>query len=586
MLPNSVKDVIERERIQHDEDGEIHLIRRKGDQEEQVEDIYTGIQTLRSARGIDAPKGSMYDLLPNSLSQTELLKFWSDFHIRFAYPNFATFYSKRKFCIWTSEQSTEILQSLPSGEDSFISLLADRKFLFLEDNEHGNNPEYPPMSEIVRNPKRYLESKQSPKGLSDDQAADAKMRRNAAIILKQGFMPTYAHRRAYAELKRNAEEIQTALRQRKEFIHRSSDFLKDGVPQFQPFNIPMLQADGEPTETEKLLSQLFYDFLYAAANKAYVKKYNELLDGAQKNSLAIIMCVNRYLNEYTDISACHALVFWQLFTKETVKLAKGTLKEFKFRMAATRSGLRLTKETQAPTYRKIDCQIMLFDYLLKILPPTDKGDGVEIAYAKFQFHAFSRYNGYTHFRVKNVKNFNRFDFDLIPDSKDSVDALGGMIRYHILRCISNDVRWLTPGLPNNWNINSSILATLLLQDSTRFPKSNRLVNRINALLNDKAKRDKLIETYSQLEGKQSKLIDFLNQFCNDNNLVFDEDIPSSDMEISDDRMKLLCSRLVLEYILKERSLLEVRQSLVSIAQVLWGSLLLTDYETFDLDSET
>lgn len=563
-LPKSVEDTIEREMEQGEENCEFHLIRRKGASES---------------------KGPAYDLLPDSLSQTELLRFWSDFHAHFTFPDFSAFYSKRNFCMRFTGPDANIIQSLSDGEDCFVSLLADRKFLFLEDNEHGNNAEYPPMSEIVHNPKRYLASPQLAEKPTIDQKANSKLCENAKIVLEQGLIPTNAHKRAYNELIRNSEEIQAALRQRKEFIERSSSFLKDGVSQFQPFTIPILKLDEEATETDKILSRLFYDFLHAAAHRAYVKKYNKLLDSAQSKSLAAIMCVNRYLEEHPDISVCHALVFWQLFTKETVKLATGTLEEFKFRMAMPRSGLRLTRQTQAPTYRKINCQIMLFDYLLKIFPPIGKNAEREIAYAKFQFHAFSKYNGYTHFRVKNVNKFNEFDFDLIPDSKDSTDYLGGVIRYHILRCISNDVRWLTPGLPNNWSINSSILATLLLQDSTRFPKSNRLVNRINACLNDRERGYELVEMYLRLEGKQSELIDFLNRWCSDMNLVFEEDIPSSDIEISDNQMKLFCSRLVLEYMLKERTLLEVRQNLVHTAQSLWGHLLLTDYESFDLDVE-
>lgn len=524
-----------------------------------------------------------YDLLPEGQAKTELLKFWINFHAHFPYPDFVSFYSKKNFCFSFSQFGSDTKPLLSDSEDHFIFLLADRKFLFLEDNEHGNNPEYPPMSEIVRSPERYSESKQLPGKLSKTQAADVKMRKNAAVILEQGFMPTYAHRRAYDELKRNTEEIQAALKQRKEFIQRSSSFLKDGIPQFQPFTIPILQPDGDATKTDKVLNQLFCDFLCAAARRAYVKKYNKLLDNAQQKSLAAIMCVNRYLENHPDVSVCKALVFWQLFTKETVKLATGTLEEFKFRMAMPRSGLRLTRQTQAPTYRKINCQIMLFDYLLKIFPPVGKDAETEIAYAKFQFHTLSRYNGYTHFRVKNARNCTQFDFNLIPDSKDSTDYFGGVIRYHILRCISNDVRWLTPGLPNNWSINSSILATLLLQDSTRFPKNNRLVNRINACLNDKERDDELVKTYLRVEGNQSELIDFLNRWCSDKNLVFEEDIPSSDMEISDDQIKLLCSRLVLEYVLKEKTLLTVRQNLTYTAQVLWGHLLLNGFETFDLD---
>lgn len=81
------------------------------------------------------------------------------------------------------------------------------------------------------------------------------------------------------------------------------------------------------------------------------------------------------------------------------------------------------------------------------------------------------------------------------------------------------------------------------------------------------------------------MIDQLNAWCIDNDLLFEDDIPSSDTVISADKMKLLCSRLVLEYMLKERSLSEARQNLANAAQSLWGNLLLTDFETFSIEEE-
>lgn len=576
MLPKSVDYVIKQEIGRTNGDGMLRLVRRKGNQESEV-----------YAENPNGDRRREYDLLPDGPAKEELLDFWINFHGHFTFPDFATFYSKRNFCIFFSKAG--LVEAQADREDCFISLLADRKFLFLEDNEHGNHPEFPPMSEIVHNPERYSTLEQVPDELSTGQIADVRMRKNASTVLRQGFVPTFAHQRTYNELEHNEEDIRAALKLREGLIQRSAWFLKEGIAQFPTFTVPVSEKTPVPIDIE--LSQLFHDFLYAAIHKAYVKRYSELLCHAQENSLPAIVSVRTYLEEHPDIPLCRALVFWRLFTQETTKLAKGELGDFKFKMSAVKTGRRLTKETQAPTYRKIDCQIMLFDYLLRLLPPEGENESQEIAYAKFQFHAFSRYNGYTHFRVKDIKHLSydaqskcKYHFDLISDSRDCADYLGGVIRRHILRCISNDVRWLTPGLPNNWNINSSILATLLLQDIFSFPKNSCLTNRIYAFLRDEGKE--CVEIYCNFKGGQSELIGQLNKWCMDHDLIFEDDIPSDDMGLSDDRMKLLCSRLVLEYMLKEQSLKEVRQHLAAVAQSLWGHLLLTGYETFYLDEDS
>lgn len=581
-LPNSINGVIKQEIDRTEESRLIQLIRRKGNRARPLENTSTSNQTATISVGVTNAKSSAYDLLSDEAKKKELLEFWTKFHSQFHFPNFAAFYRKRNFCAYFSQSGGDTLPPLANHEDSFIWLLADRRFLFLEDSEHGNNPEYPPMSEIVRNPKRYLTSEELPGKPNASQIADKRMRENARVVLEQGFVPTYAHKWAYHELRRNEEEIRSALRQRAELMQRGS--------QFPSFTIHISGSEEPPSPTDIELGQLFHDFLYAAVHKAYVKKYDGLLAAAQTNSLSAIICVRKFLEGYSEIQICKALVFWRLFTQEATKLAKGELSDFQFRMPAVKTGRRLTKQTQAPSYRKIDCQIMLFDYLLKLLPPAGENEKQEIAYAKFQFHAFTRYNGYTHFRVKDTQDLTcdpksgcKFDFGLIPDSKDCVDYLGGVIRHHILRCIPNDVRWLEPGLPNNWGTNSSILATLLLQDTSCFPKERRLTNRIYAFLKDQG--GECIQTYLDFEGGQSALIEQLNKWCIDNDLKFEDDIPSSDMELSDDKMKLLCSRFVLEYMLKERALQEVRQNLSAVAQRLWGNLLFTDFETFSLEDD-
>lgn len=571
-LPTSIERVVESEIRRNLENGWMQLINRKGDQGQAQNKLE------RNRHG--------YDVLPEGADKEELIKFWMDFHANFSFPDFTTFYSKKSFCLYFCKPYLDKTQSLFNDEDRFISLLADRKFLFIEDNEHGDDSDCPSLSEIVRAPDFYLKNEQCPGESDNSQAALAKIRENARTVREQGFIPTISYKSAYKEMRDNEEDIRAALEERKGFLrHSQSD---DGIIQFPAFTIPISSSKKEPDVIDQELSQLFHDFVYAAAHRAYqMKQYGKLIDSAKDNSINAIVCVRQYLEENSDLPVPKALIFWWLFTKETTKLAKGELGKFTFKMQGTTTNRHLTRETQARTYRKIDCQIMLFDYLLELLPPSTEQ---ETAYAKFQFHVFSKYNGYTHFRVKPIKylecdpkNNCKFCFDLSPDSRDCVDRLGGVIRKHILRCVSNDVRWLTPGLQNDWSTNSSILATLLLQDIARFPKIRCLINRIYSFLRDEDKGKNCVQTYRDFEGGQRDLRKQLETWCKDNDLIFEDDIPSSDMEISADTMKLLCSRLVLEYMLKEQILLEVRECLSVVAQKLWGHLLLDGYETFNIE---
>ena len=146
MLPESVDSMIKQEISCASGDGMLRLVRRKGDQGTGSSTVYAENQSRGGHQ--------KYDLLTDESGKEELLNFWMEFHDYFPYRCFTTFYSKKNFCIFFSQADLNITQI--DRENCFISLLADQQFLFLEDNEHGNNPEYPPMSEIVHNPGRYV----------------------------------------------------------------------------------------------------------------------------------------------------------------------------------------------------------------------------------------------------------------------------------------------------------------------------------------------------------------------------------------------------------------------------------------------
>ena len=98
LLPKTVKIVIEQEADNSLKAGSKQLVRRKGDLEERLEDLYTGIQVLRNSTGQNQAKDPAYDLLPEGPAKEELIKFWMTYHAHFPFPDFATFYSKIDFC--------------------------------------------------------------------------------------------------------------------------------------------------------------------------------------------------------------------------------------------------------------------------------------------------------------------------------------------------------------------------------------------------------------------------------------------------------------------------------------------------------
>lgn len=94
-----------------------------------------------------------------------------------------------------------------------------------------------PTSRTVSRRKHWLQSFQK---------ADQQMRENTKLVYEQGFAPTGAHKRAYKEMQRNVEAIDSALRQRRDFIQRSSEFFKNGVPSFKSFTIEISQPKKSP----------------------------------------------------------------------------------------------------------------------------------------------------------------------------------------------------------------------------------------------------------------------------------------------------------------------------------------------------
>lgn len=528
-LPERIKSLIIQEQKRSDQTDEyMRMIRRKGQHLVQ-EDPYT---------------------LASEPQAKQLLADWNAFHSAFSYPSFSAFYSKRNFCNIIRPEFFLKNENL----SLFLMLLADRKFLFLEFNEHANHPDYPPLSEIVRAPKYYCaDTNGSDKAYND-------MIRNAAIVQDQGFIPTNGHVQGYEEMKENLEEIHSVLDQRKQH-------LKAFHTDFASLQVNVKTSAENFSGLDMTLSSLFKSYVTACATQGYKQDYSQLLGQEGTPWLGAIHALRTYLDAHPEFPSEHALIFFNFFSQNTIKLLEGKIRTFTFH-PPRRNNFSAPKQAQITARQKIYCNIMLFDHLLKLLPPKD-GD---VEGAKYQFHRFTHYDKYPHFTLPDKSN-SEFSFDGVPDYKHGVDQVGSLIRYHIFYCIPNYVTWLTPALPSQWSVNSATLATLLLQDAAKMPTRDRLTDKIRLLLNDVNVGPSLLKEYLSVCNDQRAVIERLDHWCIQYGLEFTGEDTHEDMQFLSNRTKSLCSRFVLEHALKERALSEPRERLSKTATSLLAEYL-------------
>lgn len=493
--------------------------------------------------------------LASEQNAKELLADWYAFHGAVPYPSFSAFYSKREFC---SAIPKEFFQQKP---ELFYMLLADRRFLFLEYNEHANNYNYPPLSEIVRDPEYYCADSE----ISDKRQAEIQ---NAEIVKAQGFVPTNGHVRTYQEMKENLEEIQRGLAQRKRC-------LESVKTDFAPFQIDTRTSTEDFDALDRTLSKLFRSYVAACVHQGYEPAYTSLLEAPEERWLDAIHSVRMYLDAHPELPEEHALVFFHLFSQSTKKLLDGKLRTYTFK-PIRKSNYDPPKQAQRTISQKKYCNIMLFDYLLELLPPKDD----DIEGAKYQFHLFTRYDKYPHF-ILTKTNSGEFSFYGSPDYKNGVDQLGSLIRHHIFYCIPNYVTWLTPGLPNVQSVDSAELATLLLQDAAKMPTRDRLTDRIRFFLDDPKIGPYLIKEYLAVCSDQSAAIEKLNGWCTQYGFEFTGEDIHADLQFQRKHSKDLCSRFVLEHAIKERALSEARECLSGTAADLLAEYLV-EHESFSL----
>ena len=515
-----------------------------------------GFERMKLRRGSDTPTKVLKDSDADDLIHA-LVDFYSRLqeHFEFQHMTFERFYSKATLC-------ADIRAEYFNGDEKlFLNLLADRRFLFLEKNESSNDPDSPLLSELAKRTKAYLDAKGN---------RSAKFTREMTKLIQEKFTPTDSHERAYRELLRNLKELQNAIDSRRKHLEKIPTLILD-------LTIPIADPPKNPVRYEAELSTLFSCYLRAGYEWGYMPQYQELSELPKQNCLPAIRCVSNYLQNEPIPKVYWPLVFFHLFSQNTKKISEGKLKEYKFGVL-NRSAIRPPALTQQKPRTQNELHIMLFDYLLQLfLPETSTPNNkAEIEYAKFLFHYFTKYSGYTHY---NAPVFGSFRCRPLP--WDGVDNLGNVVRHHIFYCIPNLINWLTPGLSNDRTRNSEVLAGLLLHDANYLPPRLRLTDKVRRCLDDPEKGLAIISKYQSICTDDNETQAALKKWCADYDLEFAGEDTVADLSPSRQNLRELCSRFVLEYAIKERILIDIRKKLSAIAQSFWGNLCL-EGESFDI----
>ena len=463
--------------------------------------------------------------LADTQKEQEIMTAWYDFHQGVAYPSFSAFYDKELFC--------QKIEKIPLNREQFIQLICDQSFLFLKYADHYNDPEYPLLIDVITNYKNNTD-------ISND------FREKANLVYQRGLIPTNALAKEYERFKRRVSKMNDAIQLRSRDIERTT-YLDSQI------DIQICNDGTEPTEMDLKLGKLFRSYMLAVANQAYTRKYYKVLEqNAPELCLPGICAVRRWLQEYTGNRPCDALIIWALFTSETKRLATGQLRKFKFRMKTHLKRDERPEQMQETRSRKIACNILLFDHLLDLLSP----DRDARALAKYQFYAFTRYDRFVHYKT-DAKNICDFD-SCLPDPADCVDQLGGLIRYNIDHCLMNTTAWLNraPTLQTKELLNS--LTGLLMHDATLMPTNRRLTDRIRLCLLDEEKSRHMIKRYQEADGNTTRVLQAL---VNENGLHFWEAHAFLDQEEMQDPHLAQCERMLLEFALKEKTLIPYYRNL-------------------------
>lgn len=591
---------------------------------------------LHRRRGIQVePRqtDSPYNLLDRKEAE-EVLEAWYAFHRGVPYRNFREFYSKEFFC------RSDTLNAL--SEEAILDFIADRKFLFLDYNQHMNDGEYPLLHAVCsypgfyqidnRNLEEYFEKglqqseedlRPSKKNLSvidfsktraieilkeafqevknagtitqetygeatwkrvDQTRTDrsredvftwigesfsylflyCRMCENADLVLRQGLVPTKGHWKAYQEWVENREELQEALARRKEYMRRCSGSSGEGPHlQIEPFVVYIPKERACQNELEEKLSILFYTYLKETVEHAYQTNYSDYVGDDPKAWVREVGSVLEYLTQFRPQEDM-ALVFYHLFTKNTMRLARHCLHSYKFRQPKDLVQARLPIEkVQGRISHRIICNIKLYDHLLSLFPPEDPH------YAKFRFYAFTGYQWYVHFKVPVQKNEKAYQpsFEMAQNLTDGVDKLGYLLKRNISFCLATEFKWLTPDVDNTPGKDAETLVGLMLYEENIKASAFQLTHRIRRFLKRKA-GEKLVEEYSDRQWRESdsELVRRLNEVCEKENFYFLRETYPYENGKTGFKKDLKYGRYVLEFQILEQLHDKGRRNLYRIVQ--------------------
>lgn len=384
--------------------------------------------TLRKDRPTEDKSDRSTRILPREEQVSVMIPWW-EFHNRLAHGKLDTICSKSKFCC------SPLLESVDA--ERFLQLVADRTFLFLEYNEHRNEPNCPSLRSICTQPTiykmervavefrkeaevaatalkdlldgtveewkekletAYAEWERSGESMGARGAFDnyvcrrwnllqegechttirkslvkflrfCQVMQNAEIALQQGFIPTEGHRADLEELQHNRQRIQEALNRRQAHWQRCG--LEKGTHealQLLPFKIALRARPEACMPEARALSRLFRAYLKAAYTYAYKREYEPYLDGEPDWTSEMEQVLEQI--EAQGRQEDRRLILYTLFTGQTKKLASHTLRRCTCeKSGALKRAAYWPKKTQDTIAHRNECNILLFDYLLRCFPP-------------------------------------------------------------------------------------------------------------------------------------------------------------------------------------------------------------------------
>lgn len=571
----------------------LQVIYRKELERQKQKDLHPRLLYRKDTRD---KKARMKRIRPEM--EHRLLQEWYDFHCQLDHEDYQDFYSKILFCL-----NKDLVSKLDMH--SFVQLIADRRFLFLDYNENYSLPEYPPLSEIVHAPNYYLQ----PPDFGNQPEYQKILQQNAETVLQQAFVPTSGHKSAWEEWNAHLKELRNAYALQEMLAKKCGNKAKTVEIQIEPtLQMPL-------TKREEKLCELFRKYVEACYEYAYAEDMKE--DLSRKKYQGIIQYVDHYLRaNYAEDPIFQALVFFHLFSQQMKRVVKGSLRKYCCKpLEPSRLKNQRPAAVQSTVRNRVECNIKLFDYLMELLlfdgdkdrsrkarekerdtikDAEEIEESLLLPLAKYRFRLFTRYDQYCHYdlRKKYVSDKTtgeeelQIDFCCRENLKDGVDLFGNLLRYHIKYCMPNQVQWLQPFItPINF---TPVLATLLLDDGQILPTRERLTDRIRlAIANDEKSLKKetsltteelptMVNQYQKHFLDQEQLRINLEKWCEKLDFHFRHESALYERNFEKDSLETQaaarCSRVVLDYTLREELIRRAEKNLLARAEDLFGDM--------------